>query len=104
MGKFSNDDELALDYRPYLHEICRVEESKQQAFGRKRFLHYLSQTTSLLRDDFGLLAKSNLAEIKNTSELTKSEGEAVNGLTETKVSGEKVVTLFDDSQLYSNNN
>lgn len=81
-----------------------MEESKQQAFGRKRFLHYLSQTTSLMRDDFGLLAKSNLAVIKNTSESSNSEGEAATGLTETKVSGDKVVTLFDVDSLHSNNN
>lgn len=61
--KFSSSRDLALEYRPYLQEICRLEEAKQQVHGRKRFLHYLSQTNvGLLRDDYGLLAKSRLVD------------------------------------------
>lgn len=99
LGKFSNDQQLSLDYRPYLQEICRLEESKQQVSGRKRFLHYLSQTNvGLARDDFGLLAKSTLAADVKTLEVAAETCTAAG--TDNKDAG---VKFFIDSQLYDAN-
>lgn len=63
MFKFTSNSSLTLDYRPYLQVICGIEELRQQANNRKRYLHYLTHTSiGLNRDDFSLLAKSSLVE------------------------------------------
>lgn len=45
-----------------MHEICKIEEFKAQNFtGRRRFVHYFSNScTALTREDWSLLAKSSL--------------------------------------------
>lgn len=96
IGKFTSSRELSCDYRPYLHAICRQEESRlqqQQASARnKRFLHYLNQIGfEMSRDDCALLAKSNLvANETSTWQLDRAKSG----------SSGKLTSLFSNSQLY----
>lgn len=60
--KFTSSPSLYLDYRPFLQEMCSLEESRQLGGGgRRRFLHHLN-STGLSKDDLALLAKSSLVD------------------------------------------
>jgi DNA polymerase III delta prime subunit len=89
--KLTSNSALSLDYRPYLHQICQIEEFKQATTtSRRRYVNYLSRLSiGLIKEDYTILAKSNLDE----------QSDQVKSLVE----GEKKPTesLFD-SNVYSN--
>jgi hypothetical protein len=62
--KFTSNRSMSLEYRPYLHEICRLEDIKQREMNtRRRYMHYLTHlNVGLVKDDFALLINSNLHE------------------------------------------
>ncbi len=88
--KFTSNSALSLEYRPYLHEICRIEELKQQSQNKRRYLHYFGNTScGLTREDYSILAKSSLDEASTS---TGNLNLAV----------EKTSTkMFSDTKLYS---
>jgi hypothetical protein len=76
-NKFTSNRSLYLDYRPALQQICQNEEQKQSQSNRRRFAHYMLQSNvGLTREDYSVLAKSNLRseskeELKNFSRQEK---------------------------------
>ena len=62
--KLTSNSSLALDYRPFLHQICQIEELKQvSSSSRRRYVNYLSRLSiGLIKEDYNILAKSNLNE------------------------------------------
>ena len=62
--KFTSNESISLDYRPYLQQMCHYEKLKQQNFtGRRRYNHYFTYLNiGLIKDDYNLLAKSNLVD------------------------------------------
>jgi hypothetical protein len=89
--KLTTSSALSLDYRPYLHQISQIEEFKQvTSTSRRRYVNYLSRLNlGLVKEDYSLLAKSNLNE-KNDQPSGLVEGE--------KNSKESLY----DSQVFSN--
>ncbi|CAF0835332.1 unnamed protein product [Brachionus calyciflorus] len=63
--KFTSNKSISLDYRPYLYEICKLEEIKQaKGVNKRRYIHHLSYTKlGLLKEDMQLLSKSKLSEV-----------------------------------------
>ncbi|CAF0939861.1 unnamed protein product [Brachionus calyciflorus] len=59
---FTSNKALSLEYRSYLHEICKLEEDKQTCQNtntkRRNYLSYLN--LGLSKEDYSLLAKSSL--------------------------------------------
>ena len=89
--KLTSNSSLSLDYRPYLHHICQIEEFKQATTtSRRRYVNYLSRLNiGLIKEDYSLLAKSNLNEENNQgNSLVQDE----------KQTAENIF----DSQIYSN--
>jgi DNA polymerase III delta prime subunit len=71
--KFTSNSSLYLDYRPALQQICHHEELKQAQSSRRRFAHYLLQVNfGLSREDYSLLAKSNLRSHSKVATLKKN--------------------------------
>ncbi|RNA02469.1 ATPase family AAA domain-containing 5 [Brachionus plicatilis] len=64
LSRFTSSKAIALDYRPFLHEICKHEQSKQaKQVNKRRYVHYLSYLNiGLSREDYALLATSALDE------------------------------------------
>ena len=61
--KFTSNNALSLDYRPFLQQICQMEELKAVTSTRRRYLHYLSHLSiGLNKEDYPLLARSNLID------------------------------------------
>ena len=62
--RFTSSKAVALDYRPFLHQICKLEQEKQtRHVNRRRYVHYLSHLNiGLVKEDYGLLATSALDE------------------------------------------
>lgn len=62
--KFTSNKSLAVDYRPFLHQICKLEQAKQtKHVNRRRFVHYLTyMNIGLVKEDYALLASSALDE------------------------------------------
>ncbi len=84
--KFTSNESISLDYRPYLQQMCHYEKLKQQNFtGRRRYNHYFTYLNiGLIKDDYNLLAKSNLIDEnpinndnnnQNNNDLNKSQDE-----------------------------
>ncbi len=105
MFKFTSNESLSLDYRPYLHEICQLEELKQfpngsasSSMSRRRFLHYLMNaraSLALSKEDLDLLARSSLDERKILANLNaKPSNEQLTSSTTTN-------NAFSNSDLYS---
>jgi hypothetical protein len=89
--KFTSNSALSLDYRPFLHEMCRIEELKQQSQNKRRYLHYFGNTSNgLTREDYSLLAKSSLDEASSSRSSETSE-------TTTK----STTSMFSDTNMYS---
>jgi hypothetical protein len=88
-NKFTSNKSLGLEYRPFLHEICRLEELKQQSQAKRRYLHYFGNTSNgLTREDYSLLAKSSLDELAQTNSAELATTPALPG-------------MFDNSKLYT---
>ena len=88
--KLTSNSSLTLDYRPFLHQICQIEDLKQASCtSRRRYINYLSRLNiGLIKEDYSLLAKSNLNE----------NSEQARSLTETN----KISKADLDPQIYSN--
>ncbi len=89
--KLTTNSALSLDYRPYLHQISQIEEFKQvTSTSRRRYVNYLSRLNlGLVKEDYSLLAKSNLKETNDQA----------SGLVE---GGKNSKESLYDSQVFSN--
>lgn len=60
--RFTSNSSLCVEYRPFLQQICKIEETKQIVnTGKRRYLHYLTNLNlGLNKEDYSLLARTAL--------------------------------------------
>ncbi len=75
-NKFTSNQSLFLEYRPFLQLICRAEEFKQKTSTKRRFTHYLTHLNiGIGKEDYSLLAKSSLAcDVPEQQVVEKADG------------------------------